>query len=75
MISFDLDQTHDGYFFSYAPDAAASAAQVDPNEGQSEGTSWGVFGASAALIASLVGILAFFVSRMDASRRHEGPEL
>ena len=76
MISFDTDHTIDGFFFTFEP-GARQPGEIDLGGGQglieteSEGTDWFFFGAVGLLLASLFGLVAIFVWRVDAKRRHE----
>lgn len=69
MISFDLDNTIDGFFFEYdpaAPEPLRLGVEIEP-----EGTNWVVVAASAVLMAAVAGLLFLFVKRTDARRRVE----
>lgn len=70
LISFDLDETESIFFFVYDPDAAQpprlGLASADSD---SSGPNWTQIIASAALAASLAGLLGLFVTRLDAKRR------
>ncbi len=66
MISFDLDETADGYFFFYepsAPEPLRLGVVEDP------GPNWTVIGASVVLGACVVGLLFLFVTRLESQRR------
>ncbi|MEL7156402.1 MAG: hypothetical protein AAFN30_07370, partial [Actinomycetota bacterium] len=69
MISFDLDNTVDGFFFEYdptAPEPIRLGVEVEP-----EGTNVVVVVASVVLMAAVAGLLLLFVRRTDARRRAE----
>ncbi|MEM8925631.1 MAG: copper resistance protein CopC [Actinomycetota bacterium] len=67
MISFDLDDTADGFFFEYEPSAPEPFRLGVVQE--PEGTNWVMVAASAVLMAALAGLLFIFVKRVDGQRR------
>lgn len=76
LISFDADRTTSAFFFTYATDAP-QPTRIDLTGGEgstdagSGGRNWILIGGSSLLVASLVGLLAVFVWRVDAKRRPE----
>ena len=76
LISFDADRTTSAFFFTYAVDAPQPARigltdSEGLTDGQTGGTDRILIGAAAFLLASLFGLLAVFVWRVDAKRRRE----
>ena len=76
LISFDADRTTSAFFFTYEVDAPQPARigltdSEGLTDGQSGGTDRILIGAAAFLLASLFGLLAVFVWRVDAKRRRE----
>ena len=72
MISFDLDDTVETFFFTYDP-----AAPEPPRLGvvvESSGTNWAAIIASAVLLAALAGLLYLFVKRLEAQRDEAEPK-
>ncbi|MDH3682340.1 MAG: copper resistance protein CopC [Acidimicrobiia bacterium] len=70
MTSYDADYTTSGYFFTYAADAPQPARIALPGD-ESGDTSLLPIVATAVGLASLVGLLAAFVWRLDAKRRQQ----
>ncbi|MCP3992582.1 MAG: hypothetical protein GY724_26155 [Actinomycetia bacterium] len=76
MISSDTDYTTSAFFFTYEADAPQPAQigetdRVGLTSGDSGGTSRILIGAMAILLATVFGLLAIFVWRVDARRRRD----
>lgn len=67
MISYDLDDTEDGFFFTFEPEAPQALRIGEP--GEVGGRNWLQIGATVVLIASLAGLAFVFLSRLEQRRR------
>jgi methionine-rich copper-binding protein CopC len=69
MLSFDLDQTESGFFFTFAPDSPPPLRLGNVTEAGSGGRDWIPIIATVVLVGSLAGLAFMFLDRLEGRRQ------